>query len=137
MRNPSLHFISWVLGSLSEQEEHTCSYLHRQGRLCGKCKLNHYVSAYSYDIKCHPCTSSVWRSVVEYVCIAYLPLTIFLCFVIMFRISVTSPAMNAPVLCCQLLSSTASSMFALQWTQDTHDLDYIMSSHSSKSADVF
>ena len=93
-----------VSRKLSEQEEQTCGYLHRQGRLCGKCKSNHSVSAYSYDIKCYTCTSNVWRSVVEYVCIAYLPLTIFLC-VIVFRISVTSPAMNVPVLCCQLLSS--------------------------------
>ena len=114
-----------VSRSLSEQEEQTCDYLNRQGRLCGKCKSNHSISAYSYDIKCYPCTSSVWRSVVEYVCIAYLPLTIFLCVVIVFRISVTSPAMNAPVLCCQLLSSPAFSMFVLQWNRDTHDSYYI------------
>ena len=114
-----------VFGSLSEQEEQTCGYLNRQGRLCGKCKPNHSVSAYSYDIKCYPCTSSVWRSVVEYVCIAYLPLTIFLCVVILFRISVTSPALNVPVLCCQLLSSPAYSMLLLQWTRDTYALYYI------------
>ena len=116
---------SKVLGNLSEQEERTCGYLHRQGRLCGECKPNYFVSAYSYDIKCYPCTSSVWRSVVEYVFIAYLPLTIFLCVVIVFRISVTSPAMNAPVLCCQLLSSPASLMFLLQWTRGTHGWYYV------------
>ena len=27
---------------LSGQEEQTCGYLNRQGRLCGKCKPNHY-----------------------------------------------------------------------------------------------
>ena len=114
-----------VLGNLSEQEEKACGYLNRQGRLCGKCKPNHSVSAYSYDIKCYPCTSSVWRSVVEYVCIAYLPLTIFLCVVIVFRISVTSPAMNVPVLCCQLLSSPASSIDLLQYSRGTHAVYYI------------
>ena len=114
-----------VLGSLSEQEEQTCGYLHRQGRLCGKCKHNYYVSAYSYDVKCYPCTSSVWRSVVDYVCFAYLPLTIFLCIVIVFHINVTSPAMTAPVFCCQLLSSPVYSMLLLQWTRDTHILYYI------------
>ena len=111
-----------VLKNLSEQEEQTCGYLNRQGRLCGKCKPNHFVSAYSYDIKCHPCTSSVWRSVVEYVFIAYLPLTIFLCVVILFRISVTSPAMNVPVCCCQFLSSPASLMSLLQYIRGTHVL---------------
>ena len=114
-----------VFGSLSEQEEQTCGYLNRQGRLCGKCKLNYSVSAYSYDIKCYPCTSGVWRSVVEYVCIAYLPLTIFLCVVIVFRISVTSPAMHAPVLCCQFISSPPFLIFLLQWTRGRHNLYYV------------
>ena len=114
-----------VFGNLSEQEKQTCGYLNRQGRLCGKCKPNHSISAYSYDIKCYPCTSSVWRSVVVYVCIAYLPLTIFLCVVIVFRISVTSPSMNVPVLCCQILSSPASSMGLLQWTRGTPAIYYV------------
>ena len=114
-----------VLRNLSEQEEQTCGYLNRQGRLCGKCKPNHYVSAYSYDIKCHLCTSSVWRSVVEYVCIAYLPLTIFLCVVLVFHISVTSPAMNVPVLYCQILSSPMSSMFLFQCSRGTYYWYYI------------
>ena len=114
-----------VFGNLSEQEEQICGYLNRQGRLCGKCKPNHFISAYSYDMKCYPCISSVWRSVVEYVCIAYLPLTIFLCVVILFRISVTSPAMNVPVLCCQFFSSPAISMTLLQWTRGTHNLYYV------------
>ena len=52
------------------------------------------------------------------------PLTIFLCVVIMFRISVTSPAMNVPVLCCQILSSPALLIFMLQWTRGTHDWYY-------------
>ena len=114
-----------VFGSLSEQEEQTCGYLNRQGRLCGRCKSNHSMSAYSYDIKCYPCTSSVWRNVVEYVCIAYLPLTIFLCVVLVFRISITSPAMNVPVLYCQILSSPISSMFLLQCTRGTPYWYYI------------
>ena len=105
-----------VFKNLSEQVEQTCGYLNRQGRLCSKCKPNHYVSAYYIDIKCHPCTSSVRRSAVEYVCIAYLPLTIFLCVVLVFRISVISPAMNVPVLCCQLLFAPAYLMALLQWT---------------------
>ena len=114
-----------VFVNLSEQEEQTCGYLNRQGRLCGKCKPNHSISAYSYDIKCYPCTSSIWRSVVEYVFIAYLPLTIFLCVVIVLRISVTSPAMNVPVFCCQFLSSPAFLMFLTQSVQTVPGMYYI------------
>ena len=93
-----------VLPDIMEQEAYTCEYLNRKGRLCGQCKPNHRVSAYSYDIKCHPCTSSLWSGIVQYICVAYFPLTVFLCIVLVFRISVTSPAMNVPVLCCQLFS---------------------------------
>ena len=93
-----------VWPNITDQDQQTCGYLNRQGQLCGKCEHNHFVSAYSYDIKCHNCTSTLWSGVVKYLCIAYLPLTVFLCVVIVFRISVTSPAMNAPVLLCQFFT---------------------------------
>ena len=92
-----------VQGNITKQDLQTCGYLNRQGQLCGKCQHNFYVSAYSYDIKCYQCSHSLWTNIVKYICIAYLPLTVFLCVVVVFRISVTSPAMNAAVLCCQLL----------------------------------
>ena len=114
-----------VLKNLSDQEEQTCGYLNRQGRLCGKCKPNYSLSAYTYDIKCHPCTSSVWKGVLKYVCIAYLPLTIFLCIVIMFHISVTSPAMNVPVLFCQIFSSPAPMIYFLQFARGAHTFYFI------------
>ena len=55
-----------VLPNISEQDKQTCGHFNRQGRLCGKCKHNHFVSAYSYDLKCHNCTSSLWSGVVKY-----------------------------------------------------------------------
>ena len=94
-----------VSPSISEQDKQTCGYLNRQGQLCAKCKLNHSVSAYSYDLKCYHCTSSLWSNVMLYICVAYLPLTLFLFVILVFHISVTSPAMNAFVLLCQVLSA--------------------------------
>ena len=114
-----------VLPNISEQDQQTCGYFNRQGRLCGKCKHNHFVSAYSYDLKCYNCTSSLWSGVVKYLCIAYLPLTVFLCVVIVFRISVTSPAMNAPVLLCQFSSLPFFLQFVLQYIHDVKTLYYI------------
>ena len=111
-----------VQGNISAQDQQTCGYLNRQGRLCGKCKPNHYVSAYSYDIKCYPYTSRLWWNLLKYICIAYLPLTVFLCVVVVFRISVTSPAMQVPVIFCQLLSQP----FVLRlWIQLIRDLNYL------------
>ena len=126
-----------VFGNLSEQEEKTCGYLNRHGRLCGKCIPNHYASAYSYDIKCYPCTSSVWRSVAEYVCIAYLPLTIFLCVVIVFCINVTSPAMNAPVFCCQILSSPSLLIFLLRYSRTLHYMKFLSTLYGIWNLDFF
>ena len=114
-----------VLPNISEQDKQTCGYFNRQGRLCGKCKHNHFVSAYSYDLKCHNCTSSLWSGVVKYLCIAYFPLTVFLCVVIVFRISVTSPAMNAPVLLCQILSLPFVLQYFLQYIRESKSLYYL------------
>ena len=61
-----------VFPNISDQDQQTCGYLNRRGQLCGKCKHGHFVSAYSYDIKCHNCTSTLWSGVVKYLCIAYL-----------------------------------------------------------------
>ena len=114
-----------VLPNISEQDQQTCGYLNRQGQLCGKCKHNYFVSAYSYDLKCHNCTSTLWSGVVKYLCVAYLPLTVFLCVVIVFRISVTSPAMNAPVLLCQIASLPFAEQYMLQYFYYVKALYYI------------
>ena len=115
-----------VLPNITEQEAYSCEYLNRQGRLCGQCKHNHTVSAYSYDIKCYPCTSSLWSAILQYICIAYLPLTVFLCIVLVFHISVTSPAMNVPVLCCQLLSLPLVFRYLIQYGQKLKTLTFAM-----------
>ena len=102
-----------VFPTLSEQDSYTCGFLNRHGRLCGQCKPNTYVHASTYDMKCYPCT---FGSVLTYATLVYLPLTIFLIIVVVFHISVTSPAMNVPVLCCQLLSLPFTLRFILQYT---------------------
>ena len=116
MANP-LRSYQRVKPNISDQNSQTCGYLNRQGLLCGQCKPNHSVSAYSYDVKCYPCTSSVWSNVIKYICVAYLPLTVFLCVVVVFRISVTSPAMNTPVLCCQMISLPFVVQYMLLFTR--------------------
>ena len=107
---------------ISEQDRQTCGYLNRQGRLCGECKEHHYMSAYSYDMKCHNCTSDLWSSVIQYVCIDYLPLTVFLCMVVLLRISVTLPSMNVLVFFCQMLAQPEISRYILQKAKYSHDI---------------
>ena len=94
-----------ILSDRSAQDNKTCSQANRHGRLCSQCKPHHVVSAYSYLLKCYNCTSSTLNSVLQYIACAFLPLTIFLAVVLLFRITITSPAMNVPVFCCQIFSS--------------------------------
>ena len=61
------------------------------------------------------CPSNIKIEVLKYIGIAYIPLTIFLIVVVVFHISVTSPVMNVPVLCCQLLSLPFALRFIWQY----------------------
>ena len=111
-----------VYPDISEQDNQTCGYLNRQGRLCGSCREHHYVSAYSYDLKCYHCTSGLMSNIVKYLLVAYLPLTLFFVFVILFRISVTSPKMNTVVFTCQLFSSPAHLRYLMQFSRNLSGL---------------
>ena len=111
----SLGSYSEVFSNLSEQDSNTCGFLNRRGRLCGQCKPSTSIHAYTYDMKCYPCPSNIKMEVFKYIGIAYIPLTIFLIVVVVFHISVTSPTMNVPVLCCQLLSLPFALRFIWQY----------------------
>ena len=113
---------SKVYPNISEQDRQTCGYLNRQGRLCGECKEHHYVSAYSYDMKCHNCTSGLWSNVVQYICIAYLPLTVFLCIVLLLHISVTSPSMHVLIFFCQMFALPMILQPMLQLTRKSNNI---------------
>ena len=105
-----------VFPTLSQQDSYTCGFLNRHGRLCGQCKPNTSLHAYTYDIKCYPCPSkNIGIEVMKYISIAYIPLTLFLVVVVVFHISVTSPAMNVPVICCQLFSLPFTLRFFWQY----------------------
>ena len=85
--------------AISELDEFVCGKLYnRTGTLCGKCKDGHYPLAYSFDVKCIPCPDSKvnwWK----YVLAAYLPLTLFYLFVLIFRVNVASSSLMYPFVC--------------------------------------
>ena len=67
-----------------------CLNLNRCGTLCGKCLPGHTIPAYSYQFKCMKCDSdnhNWWL----YVLYAYLPLTVFIVIILLFRINVAAP----------------------------------------------
>ena len=79
-----------------------CGYLYRTGTLCGQCIDGYYPAVYSYSFECVPCNDKNLKSNWGiYVAIAYLPLTVFIIFLFMFRVSVVSPKLNAVIFITQ------------------------------------
>ena len=82
-----------------------CAYLHRTGTLCGCCDYSnsYFPRAYSYDMKCMECDlpHSWWL----YITAAFLPLTVFIVVILVFRISVVSPKLHAFVYFSQTIAS--------------------------------
>ena len=81
-----------------------CGHFNREGTLCGKCKENYSLPAYSYDLHCIECTHTAYNWA-KYVLVAFGPLTLFLFLIFLFRISVTSPPLIAFVLTSQIMTS--------------------------------
>ena len=97
------HFIyHHVPRDIASANNSVCGYLHRTGTLCGQCIDGYYPAVYSYNFECIPCghkqLKTNWGI---YVAFAYLPLTIFIIFLFMFRVSVVSPKLNAVIFISQ------------------------------------
>ena len=105
--------------NITEQDQELCGYLNREGRLCGLCKPNHFVPVYSYDFKCYKCHGNLAGNIVTYLTVAYVPLTVFLIVVMMFRISVTSPHLHVAVLFCQIYTLPEIQRVLIQNTRHT------------------
>ncbi len=81
--------------------------LNREGVLCGRCKKDLQLSAYSFRIMCHNCSTSSLKNWIVYLCVAYIPLTVFFVIVLAFRISATSPKLTTFVVFAQIMSFQA------------------------------
>ena len=80
-----------------------CASLNRQGTLCGQCLDGYTVPAYSYEFKCIRCDSELenWGL---YIVFAFVPLTVFIVIILVFRINVLSPKLNMFVFAAQSVS---------------------------------
>ena len=87
-----------------ELDSNVCGQIHRTGQFCGKCKEGYYFPVYSYSQACIKC-DDFDHGWIKFAAAALLPLTFFYIFVVVFRISATSPALNGYVLVSQLFSA--------------------------------
>ena len=94
------HQVAKYVSDLNE----TCSYLHRTGTLCGECMGGYVPPTYSYIMECIKCphTHHNW---LKYVGVAFLPLTVFMIIILVFRVSVLSPKLHALVFALQNLAT--------------------------------
>ena len=88
--------------SLSDVSNETCGQFNRQGVLCSKCMEGYGLPFSSYNISCVPCKYS-WYNWMKYLATTYLPLTIFVLIVIIFRFSASSGSMVVYVTLSQLM----------------------------------
>ena len=101
------------------QAPSNCKHLHRKGTLCGECEKDHFPHAYSYDMKCIKCTSYNWWT---YIAVAYLPLTIFIAIILVFRISVVSPKLHAFVTFAQIVTMPGNTQIFITGIRFTNHL---------------
>ena len=85
-----------------ELNEVMCAPDNREGQLCGRCIPGFAPPVYSYSLSCVNCTTSNWA---KYTAVSLLPVTAFFVFVIIFRVSATSPKVNGCILCIQIILS--------------------------------
>ena len=93
-----------------------CGYFNRKGQLCGKCKENHNIPLYSYDLKCVQCSTSPFNWI-KYILAAFLPLTVFFVLVMGCRLSATSPKLLAFVFFSQSFAKGGNVCAVLEVTK--------------------
>ena len=93
----------------TELNQVMCGQWKRKGQLCSECEEGHGFPVYSYTIACTNCSDSDFKyNLFKYICVAFLPLTVFYFVVIIFKISITSGDMVGYILLCQLSTSPMS-----------------------------
>ena len=94
------------VNNATELNTFLCGSYHRDGQLCGKCEHGFAPSVYSYSLACVEC-SNYTMNWIKYIAVAFLPLTLFIGVIVVFRLSATSGLLNGFVLVTQIYSAPA------------------------------
>ena len=90
--------------NVSDLNDYTCSKTNRDSTFCGGCKPGYSPLVYSYDLSCMNCTGMTYNWI-KYIAVAYIPLTFFYFFIVIFRFSGTSPLLRSYINMCQGIAS--------------------------------
>ena len=84
----------WLPKNISELNDYMCSPMNRKGRLCSECIDGFAPSVMFLGFICSNCTDA-WYGVPLYLCLEFIPITIFYVIILFFKINVTSAPMVA------------------------------------------
>ena len=79
-----------------------CGQRRRKGILCGECENGLGPAVMSYT---HPCVECKWYGLLLYLILSFIPATISCFLIIILRINILSPPLNAVVFICQVVTS--------------------------------
>ena len=94
-----------------------CTRFHRTGLLCGDCEDGHSPLVLSYNLSCVECPDG-HKNWWKFILVAFVPLTFFYFFVVVFNINVTSSRLHGVVWFSQIIS--APQLIRLAMTGFTH-----------------
>ena len=80
-----------------------CTYFHRTGLLCGDCEDGHSPLVLSYNLSCVKCPDG-HKNWWKFILVAFVPLTFFYFFIVLFNINVTSSRLHGVVWFSQAFS---------------------------------
>ena len=100
----------------SQVEDDVCGRMNRQGVLCGDCEEGYGLAVYSYGFDCVKCdhTSYGW---LLYLLLQYLTVTIFFIVIVVFNLTIISPASNAFLFFSQITANSDSVIFSTLLTE--------------------
>ena len=81
-----------------------CTPFHRTGLLCGDCEQGRSPLVFSYDLSCVKCPDG-HKNWWKFILVAFVPLTFFYFFVVVFNINVTSSRLHGVVWFSQAISA--------------------------------
>ena len=94
---------------LTELNHYVCNEtFNRKGTLCGECIDGYHPRSYSFEVGCIECPhggANWWKLLL----IAFLPLTVFCLFVLLFKINVTSSHLHGFIIYCQVAYAPSES----------------------------
>ncbi|XP_064388624.1 uncharacterized protein LOC135336696 [Halichondria panicea] len=80
---------------IDDLNSYSCGNINRDSTLCGKCLPGYSPLLYSYEMNCMNCTGeNTTYNWIKYIAVAYIPLTFFFLFVVIFKFNGTSPMLK-------------------------------------------